>query len=244
MYSARVRGTALELLASGASVSAVSRAVGATRSTIRSWRDDPGTVGRRECPHCDGSRLDPAAYACLLGFYLGDGCISAAARCHVLRISCDAKLPGIVADVEAAVRGVRPTATIHLVPGPGVTVVQSAWKHWPCLFPQDGDGPKHKRLLALSGWQSRIVEQEPAAFLRGLFHSDGACVANWAPGPAGKRYEYPRWQFSNRSEDIHAMCQWALDLVGIDWRRSNRWSTSVSRRDAVARLDRLIGLKS
>lgn len=232
------------MLASGASISAVSRAVGATRSTIRYWRDHPGRVGWCDCPQCDGSTLDSGAYARLLGFYLGDGCISAAARCHVLRVSCDARLPGIVADVEAAIRGVRSEATIHRVRGPGVTVVQSAWKHWPCLFPQDGDGPKHSRSLVLADWQSQIVEQQPAHFLRGLFHSDGARVANWAVSRAGKRYEYPRWQFSNRSEDIHAMCQWALDLVGIDWRRSNRWLTSVSKRDAVARLDSLIGLKT
>lgn len=232
------------MLATGATVSAVSRTFGVSRPAIRDWRDRPDHVGPQECPRCDEAKTDVRCYASLLGFYLGDGCISAAARCHVLRVSCDAKLPGIVAEVDAAIRGVRSRATIHHVRGPGVTIVQSAWKHWPCVFPQDGDGPKYLRPLALADWQISAVEQNPAAFLRGLFHSDGSRTANWARSPAGKRYDYPRWEFSNRSEDIHQMCQWALDLVGVAWRRPNRWHTSVSTRAAVARLDDLIGLKT
>jgi len=59
-----------------------------------------------------------------------------------------------------------------------------------------------------------------------------------------KRYHYPRWQFSNRSEDVLGLCAWALDLVDVPWRRSGRWTISVSRRAAVASLDALIGPKS
>ena len=59
-----------------------------------------------------------------------------------------------------------------------------------------------------------------------------------------KRYTYPRWQFSNASTDIRELCCWALDLVGIAWRQSNARVISVSRREAVAALDRLIGPKS
>ncbi len=58
-----------------------------------------------------------------------------------------------------------------------------------------------------------------------------------------KRYDYPRWQFSNRSEDILGLCTWALDLVEVPWRRSSRWCVSVSRREGVARLDDLVGPK-
>ena len=59
-----------------------------------------------------------------------------------------------------------------------------------------------------------------------------------------KRYEYPRWQFSNTSTDIRELCCWALDLVGIPWRQSNWNCISISRRDAVAALDALIGPKT
>jgi len=87
----------------------------------------------------------------------------------------------------------------------------------------------------------------PADFLRGLFHSDGARVHNWATRiVAGetRRYDYPRWQFSNRSEDILGLCGWALDLTGVAWRRSAPWTISVSRKEAVAALDGLIGRKA
>ncbi|GGO69534.1 transcriptional regulator [Nocardioides deserti] len=187
------------------------------------------------------------AYAALLGYYLGDGCISRAERQHVLRVACDASLPTIVSDVERAISTVHPTRPVFLVRGPGVVVVSSGWKHWPCLFPQHGPGRKHERPIVLEPWQRDVVADHPGPFLRGLFHSDGCRVRNWATRTVAgerKRYDYPRWQFSNRSDDIHDLCTWALDLVGIAWRRSGRWTTSVSRREAVAELDRLIGMKS
>jgi hypothetical protein len=59
-----------------------------------------------------------------------------------------------------------------------------------------------------------------------------------------RRYDYPRWQFVNASEDILGVCTWALDLVEVAWRRSGPRTVSVSRREAVAALDGLIGLKS
>ncbi|HWM75087.1 MAG TPA: hypothetical protein VNQ53_15170 [Nocardioides sp.] len=59
-----------------------------------------------------------------------------------------------------------------------------------------------------------------------------------------KRYDYPRWQFTNVSADIREPCCWALDLVDIAWRQSNHKTISVSTRAGVARLDELIGPKS
>ena len=87
----------------------------------------------------------------------------------------------------------------------------------------------------------------PADFLRGLFHSDGCRVANWATrmvGGARKRYDYPRWQFVNASEDILDLCTWALDLVDVAWRRSGPRVVSVEARGGRAsrRADRSEGL--
>jgi hypothetical protein len=99
----------------------------------------------------------------------------------------------------------------------------------------------------LTDWQEALVTQDPAFFLRGLFNSDGCRVANWATHTVGgelKRYEYPRYQFSNESSDIMALCQWALDLVAIPWRMPRRNVLSVGRREAVAALDRYVGPKS
>jgi hypothetical protein len=191
--------------------------------------------------------LDAQAYAALLGYYLGDGCISRMPRCFALRVSCDTKYPGIIDDINACVVVVRPMIRIHHVRAPGAIVVQACWQHWPCLFPQHGSGRKHERQIALDDWQRVIVEAHPGPFLRGLFHSDGCRVDNWAQrridGEPQRRY-YSRWQFTNVSMDIRELCCWALDLAGIAWRQSN-WNTiSVSRRPDVARLDELIGLKT
>ena len=103
-------------------------------------------------------------------------------------------------------------------------VTTVSWKHWPCLFPQHGPGRKHERPIVLEPWQQRVVEAHPADFLRGLFHSDGSRVANWASRVVGgelRRYDYPRWQFTNSSADIRELCCAALDLVEVPWRQSN-----------------------
>lgn len=226
----------------------VSRRLKIPRSTIRDWAEQPEPARTRgECPICEGVALDAQAYSSLLGFYLGDGHISRAARFYALRIYCDAKHPDVVDDVARQLNHVRPGARVFFINQPGCTVVQAHWKHWPCLFPQHGPGLKHQRAIMLEPWQERIVTAQPAAFLRGLFHSDGSRSRNWTQRViAGqmKRYDYPRWQFTNSSPDIRALCCWALDLVDVPWRQSNWKTISVSRREGVARLDELIGLKS
>jgi hypothetical protein len=136
---------------------------------------------------------------------------------------------------------------VSRVPCVGCTEVTSFSKHWPCLFPQHGPGRKHDRALVLEPWQQQVVEACPADFLRGLFHSDGARVENWATRVVAgelRCYHYPRWQLSNRSEDILTLGCWALDLAGVAWRRSSRTHVSVSRGADVARLDALVGRKA
>jgi hypothetical protein len=187
------------------------------------------------------------AYAALLGFYLGDGCVSRLGRTYSLRISCDAKYPGIVRDVVRLVEVVRGRGPVNLVGAPGCVVVCGYWNHWPCLFPQHGPGRKHERTLVLEPWQKGIVDAYPDAFVRGLFHSDGCRVTNWTTRTVAgrtKRYEYGRWQFVNHSGDIQRFCTDALDQLGVPWRQSSWKTISVSRRDAVARLDALVGRKT
>jgi hypothetical protein len=67
-------------------------------------------------------------------------------------------------------------------------------------------------------------------------------VRTIASGP--KRYEYPRYFFTNASADIIGLCTWALDLLGIEWKMSNARNISVARRHAVAALDEHVGPKS
>ncbi len=245
MYSEPVRTAALRLLRTR-SLSDTSRATGISRATLRAWRA-VGTQPRlSSCPACNKHAPPSADYVALLGFYLGDGCISAHARYFVLRVSCDRSYPSIVQDVVSAVESLRPGRRVFRVEAPGVIVVQSNWKHWPCRFPQHGPGRKHERTIVLEDWQRTLVETHPAAFLRGLFHSDGSRVRNWATRTVAgqkKRYDYPRWQFTNVSADIRELCCWALDLVDVPWRQSNRKTISVSTRGGVVRLDELIGPK-
>ena len=246
MYPRSVRQQALDRLASGATLSQVSRDLSISRASLRSWRDDEMRPVPARCPVCEQTSVPRAAYAALLGYYLGDGCLSAHPRYFSLRVSCDAAYPGIVGDVRRAIDTVRPHRRVFLVEAPGVVVVQAHWKHWPCLFPQHGPGRKHERPIVLDEWQREIVEEHPADFLRGLFHSDGSRVRNWTTRMVAgerKRYDYPRWQFTNVSDDIRGLCGWALDLVGVAWRPSNWKTLSVSRRADVARLDELIGPK-
>jgi hypothetical protein len=90
------RRTAMEALAAGASLSDVSRRTGVARSTLRAWTLDPPLAS--ECPRCVGAHpVHGAAYATLLGYYLGDGCLSYYRSSWALRVSCDNTMPGIYA---------------------------------------------------------------------------------------------------------------------------------------------------
>lgn len=88
--------------------------------------------------------------------------------------------------------------------------------------------------------------QWPGQFLRGLFHSDGCRITNWTQSEVAgelKRYEYPRYMFSNKSPDILGLCSKALHALGIP-HRWPRWDNiSVARREAVAALDVFVGPK-
>jgi hypothetical protein len=229
---------------------------GVAIKTIRRWRRDyqrrGKTRGQRHllamCPQCDGASLDDAAYAELFGWYLGDGHISRQRRgVYGLHIVNDSRYPSLNRHVMALMGQVKPESRPHTRRVAGATVITVSWKHWPCLFPQHGPGRKHDRSLAMAPWQREIVDAHPADFVRGLFHSDGCRVNNWATRLVDgekKRYDYPRWQFVNESADIMRWCGEALDLVEIPWRQTSRRTLSVSTRAGVARLDKLIGPKS
>ena len=229
---------------------------GVAVKTIRRWRRLYQRRGQPRgqqhlappCPRCDGTPLDLPAYAELLGWYLGDGHITEGRRkVFNLHIVNDQRYPQLNLHVLHLMRSVKTGSRPHTRLRPGCVVSTVSWKHWPCLFPQHGPGRKHEREIAIEDWQAQIVAACVGDFLRGLFHSDGARVHNWATRVVAgemRRYDYARWQFSNRSEDILDLCGWALDLAGVPWRRSGPWTVSVSRKEAVAALDGLIGLKA
>ena len=120
--------------------------------------------------------------------------------------------------------------------------IYSNWKHWLCLFPQHGVGPKHKRPISLADWQVRLVHSHPEELVKGLIHSDG-CRAINRIRIRGRTYEYPRYFFSNRSDEIRAIFSKACELIGVESRPNNRYNVSVARRRSVEILDSFIGPK-
>jgi hypothetical protein len=150
--------------------------------------------------------MDGAAYAYLLGLYLGDGHIARGARdVYALAIACSDDWPGLKAGARQALSAVMPTSSVSCVRQTGCTMIKSYSKHWICLFPQHGPGRKHQRRIELAQWQDIIVRRYPGEFARGLFHSDGWRGVNRVRrtlADGDHWYEYSRYQFSNKSADI------------------------------------------
>ncbi|WP_236245554.1 helix-turn-helix domain containing protein [Streptomyces sp. CC210A] len=253
MYDMNVRRTALALVAGGHSLNAVSRQTGVSRSAIRSWqrRIDP-LRSPEPCPRCCGAPAPPAdraQYAYLLGLYLGDGCISPQRHrkgLACLRIACADAWPGLIDACEAAVLAVRPGGTVRRVQNDGCVTVTASGRHWTCLFPQHGPGRKHERTIALEAWQQAVVDAHPWELVRGLVHSDGCRITNWTTRVVGgvtKRYEYPRYFFTNRSDDIRRLFTDTLDLLGVAWTQAGACNVSVARRASVALMDAHVGAK-
>ncbi|MER5743786.1 transposase [Streptomyces sp. NPDC002225] len=255
MYSMEIRERALALVAQGRSLSSVSKQTGISRSALREWRlriePLPRMLGQAApCPRCSPTPSAPddtAAYAYLLGLYLGDGCISPQPRGgHQLRIACADAWPGLIEDCRTAIVRVRPTDRVYVLQRQGCVMVTSYGRHWPCLFPQHGTGRKHERPIVLAPWQQAIVDAHPWDFIRGLFHSDGCRSMNWTTrmiGGTRKRYEYPRYFFTNLSTDILGLFTDALDRVGVEWKQANTQNISVARRASVALMDAHVGPK-
>jgi hypothetical protein len=232
----------LALASQGYNISQIARRVGVSRWTVRHWLagetpnfDKPRTT----CPVCSGRpmELPQAAYAYLLGLYLGDGCLSLHPRgVWHLRIACADRYPDLMRQCESTMAKVLP-AKVGRVQCEGCTSVNSYSKHWICLFPQHGPGRKHERRIELVPWQQEIVDQDPRPLIKGLIHSDGCRVLNWVNGtayPATTSTTSPRT--SARSSDAPA--------TSLAWRQNNRVSLSVARRASVALLDELVGPKS
>jgi hypothetical protein len=230
----------------------VARITGVSASAVQKWRTGSRRALGRErepnCPRCAEKHLDEPAYSYLSGrLYLGDGWLTRGRRgVFALSIACSEARPGLMMAARSAMSAVMPASGVFAVRRVGMTEVKSTSKHWPCLFPQHGPGPKHTRTIELAEWQRAIVERHPGDFARGLFHSNGYRGVNrvhrtWG---IGERWcEYPRYLFVNNSADILGLCWQALDRLGVAWRFSKPTTISVARKEAVARLDEFVGPK-
>lgn len=178
--------------------------------------------------------------------YLGDGDISSYVRTHRLRISLDARWPGVVSSCAKALHSVLPhnkVSTYRPDRRSRCIVVSAYSKHMTCLFPQHGPGPKHLRQIQLQRWQAQIAEDHAPDLLRGLIHSDGSrFVARQRI--KGKDYAYPRYAFTNASADILKIFTDACDCLNIEWTQVGDRDVSIARRTSVAQADRLGCAKS
>ncbi|GAA3055584.1 hypothetical protein GCM10017562_20280 [Streptomyces roseofulvus] len=254
-----MRQRALTMLRGGAKNAEVARTLNVPMGTIGYWkhvdRAKRGECPGRHsplCPRCDGRELDNIAYAYLLGLYLGDGHIaqSRAMRVPSLSVTCADTWPGLIDACVEAMQSVLPGNRASKVQKQGCVDVKITSMHLRCLFPQHGPGRKHERPIALEAWQQEIVDAHPWEFIRGLVHSDGSRITNWTEKMIGgqrKRYEYPRYFFTNSSADIIALFTDALDRVGVEWKSAHQSrvarNISVSRKASVALMDLHVGPK-
>jgi hypothetical protein len=242
MHSAETVSLVLDLVGRGLNDCEIARMTGVPRSTVRDWRVGkvPMRAGGR-CEICAGKSLDTpgAAYAYLLGMYLGDGCISRHPRAYRLRITLDHRYPGIVQECAKALRAVRPGHRAWIGKhSRGCVELSMYYGHWPCLFPQHGPGRKHLRRIELVQWQQEIVEPHRRALVRGLLHSDGCRVVANDRGVLSVRYH-----FSNLSVGIQRIYTDSLDALGIPWTQPSYRDIAVYRKRATAFLDEFVGPK-
>jgi len=204
-----------------------------------------GRVPRTTGACCGAAgRVPGGPYSHLVGLYLGDGHLSTSARSPRLRIFFDSQYPGLIGEAVRTVRRVLPHGHVHVSRRrPDNCVVLSSYSRcWTCLLPQHGPGRKHERTIELEQWQRAITHAHSGAFIRGLLNSDGCRFCNPVT-IRGRRYQYPRYLFTNRSDDIKRLFCEHLDLLGIEWRRAGERNISIARRASVARLDALVGPK-
>ncbi|MFE9601890.1 helix-turn-helix domain-containing protein [Streptomyces hokutonensis] len=255
-HSPSIRAQAVALMRQGVPNRVVAERLNIPRGTIGWWRsEDRKACGETyeqptDCPRCTTRDFDESAYAYLLGLYLGDGHIISKRKQHHLSISCNAPQIGLVAAAEDAMRKVMPLPSVSQRHRSGCTEVKSYTRHWTCLFPQHAPGKKHERRIALEPWQQEIVDTHPWEFIRGLIHSDGCRITNWTTRMVAgerKRYEYPRYFFTNKSDDIRKLFTDTLDKVGVGWttlaRGSDPFNISVARKASVALMDTHVGPK-
>ena len=244
-----------QLKADGLTDREASERTGVPVNTIRGWRNRrapwcarPGIVHpaqfRDDTPP-DLASLPRQTDAYVLGMYLGDGCLSRNGTSWTLRIALDAVYPGIISECRRAIEQVSGERPVHAKPTPDgrrCVTVSCTWHPWVVLFPQHGPGRKHNRRIELADWQREIVEAAPQPFLRALIQTDGWRGLNRVR-VKGKDYAYPRYQFSNRSDDIRRLFTDTCELLGVEWRQWTRYHVSVARRESVAYLDTFIGPK-
>lgn len=184
-------------------------------------------------------------YSYLLGIFLGDGCLSKMNKgVYRIRITLDAKYPGIINKVKTCVSTVMPNNKTSLVKRYveeylSCVDVSCYSKDWVNLFPFYQPGYKWKYKIQLTDWQKSVVENYPKEFWLGLFHSDGS---RYKQTNANKYY----YQFAQKSEDITNLFMWCSNLLGIKYGITKNKTTNriqIYNKDSIIFLDTFAGSK-
>src|SRR5690348_6140982 len=117
MHPPELRELAVRLRADGVPFGEIHHRLGLSRNTVAGWlcrrRDRDRPPRPRRCPICadpPGTPTDPAAYAYLLGQYLGDGHLLTTSRVPLLTIACDNRYTGLIHEVTVAIEACGATA--------------------------------------------------------------------------------------------------------------------------------------
>ena len=227
--------------------SEISRRTGIPRSTIKSWRLARIVKPRRHCLELHWRPLDQVAYSYVLGLYLGDGYVAVGHTSSSLTFVLDDCYPRIIESARVALLSVFAGRTVNIAPkhGEAATVLRVNGPEPAAAFPHHGDGKKHERPIVLAPWQREITLRHPEALLRGLIHSDGSRRASNRFStrlPSGRiaEYAYPRYFFTNYSEDIREIFREHRELIASAARSPVQEHVGVAR-DSVALLDAFVG---
>jgi hypothetical protein len=161
---------------------------GIPRSTVRDWRRRASPPGSRRAPRdvLNWRPPEPAAYAYLLGLFLGDGClIRRGGASPQLVLTLDARYPEIIGDAVSAIRKTVPGLNVPRAARAGCIALLASHPVWATAFPQGmARGRKHQRRIELTDWQRELTHDFPTSLLRRLIHSDGCRSINRFPDPA------------------------------------------------------------
>jgi hypothetical protein len=247
MHAAETVAEVLRLGGSGLGARRISARTGLPVGTITDWL--AGRTPRRwtaaasgGCATCGASShliVDSAAYAYLLGLYLGDGYVAPHPKgVFRLRITLDEAYPEIIERCVDVIETLVPRNKVLTMQRKGCVEVGAYSKGWPCFFPQAGVGKTHSRPIVLAQWQRFYAEEYAADLLRGLIHSDGCRSENRGRGG----WHAPRYSFTNKSSDICRIFCETCDVLALRWTAAPE-RIYVSRKADVARMDEFIGPK-
>jgi hypothetical protein len=239
----------LKLWEAGYNKSVIERETGIPRATVRDCIKKFGTqkefeeyLHHEQRHHWKVRAREPEFrfhYAYMLGVYLGDGYIVKDPRTYKLRVVMDMKYPNILNRVIESIKVLAPNNSVHTVQKIGCIEIACYSNYWVEMFPQHGEGVKHKRAIILEDWQQAIVDEYRMEFVRGLYHSDGSRTV---PVYKGKT-QSPRYYFTNYSEDIQRLFCDAIEKFGLHWARWGK-NVCINRKADAAFLDEHIGPKS